>query len=235
MKVKKKYIVVLIILLFIIVGIFMYLNTYYKATVDVKECLKSSDLVEIKKDKNGYLLDGPGENQILVFYPGGKVEYTSYVPLMNQLAKQGIDTFIVNMPFHIAFFNMNAIEDVMKTYQYDNWYIGGHSLGGLVAAMDTKKNDIKGLVLLASYAIDRVDCNVLSIYGNNDGVLNFKEYEKNKKNIPNYSEIIIEGGNHSYFGNYGDQKGDKKATISREEQQERTVLEILHFIKKNEF
>ena len=33
----------------------------------------------------------------------------------------------------------------------------------------------------------------------------------------------MEGGNHSQFGNYGEQKGDGKATISAEEQQRQTV------------
>ena len=104
---------------------------------------------------------------------------------MVNISKKGIDTFIVKMPFNIAFFKIGAIKSIMKDYKYENWYIGGHSLGGVVATMDAKKSDVKGLILLASYATTKVNCKVLSIYGSNDGVLNIDEYKKNKKNIIN--------------------------------------------------
>ena len=151
---------------------------------------------------------------------------------MNNLAKEGIDTFIVKMPFNIAFFKSDAVKDVMDEYKYNNWYLGGHSLGGVVASKDTKKHNIKGLILLASYTTNKVNCKVLSIYGSNDGVLNYNSYKKNKKNIPNNMQVVIDGGNHAYFGNYGEQKGDKKAVITRKEQQEKTILEILKFVKE---
>ena len=228
---KKKYIVILGILLLFLGSILIYLNTYYKASSDVNDYLESNDIVIVKKDRNGYLFDGPGEDNILVFYPGAKVEYTSYAPLLSKIALEGVDTYIVSMPFNISFFKMNAIKDVMKDYKYDNWFIGGHSMGGAVAAMAVKKNNVKGLILLAAYATDKIDCKVLSIYGSNDGVLNLKKYEDNKKNILDSIEIIIDGGNHAYFGNYGEQKGDNEATISREEQQDRTVTEIVKMIK----
>ena len=152
---------------------------------------------------------------------------------MVNISKKGIDTFIVKMPFNIAFFKIGAIKSIMKDYKYENWYIGGHSLGGVVATMDAKKSDVKGLILLASYATTKVNCKVLSIYGSNDGVLNIDEYKKNKKNIINYTEMLIEGGNHANFGNYGNQKGDKESTISRQEQQDITALEIFKFVSAN--
>ena len=43
-------------------------------------------------------------------------------------------------------------------------------------------------------------------------------------------EVVIDGGNHSQFGNYGFQKGDGEARISREEQEDRTVEAILNFL-----
>lgn len=45
-----------------------------------------------------------------------------------------------------------------------------------------------------------------------------------------YTEVCIEGGNHAWFGNYGKQEGDKTASISREEQQQQAVEEILQMI-----
>ena len=46
----------------------------------------------------------------------------------------------------------------------------------------------------------------------------------------NYSEVVIDGGNHAQFGNYGKQKGDGKAVISAEDQQTQTIQEIRKFL-----
>ena len=89
----------------------------------------------------------------------------------------------------------------------------GHSLGGVVASgYANSHSQISGLILLASYAsvdLSNSDLKVISIYGSNDGVLSFKNYEESKKNLPsNFWEYVIEGGNHSGFGSYGHQKKD---------------------------
>ena len=46
----------------------------------------------------------------------------------------------------------------------------------------------------------------------------------NKSNLPSsYKELCIDGGNHGNFGNYGQQKGDGKAEITAEKQQQITA------------
>ena len=45
-------------------------------------------------------------------------------------------------------------------------------------------------------------------------------------------KYIINGGNHACFGNYGEQKGDGKATITKDEQINITVKQIVKFIEK---
>lgn len=235
MKYIKKNIknIVLIIISIIVISIIIYLNIFYKASPTIDNYLISNDIIKIEKNKNGILFDGPNEENILVFYPGAKVEYTAYAPLMSELAKQGLDTYIVEMPFNIAFFDINAIEKVKNKYEYNNWFIGGHSLGGVVAAMNIEEYNIKGLVLLASYPTEKPNCETLSIYGSNDGVLNIEKYKESTKKLNQFKEIIIKGGNHAYFGNYGEQKGDNKAAISRTKQQDITVKEILKFVELN--
>ena len=229
---RKSKVVTLAILLLLIVYVFFYLINCYKASESVNDYLKGDSLVTVKKDENGYLFDGPSEDKILVFYPGGRVESKSYVPLMHNLAKEGIDTLIVRMPFNIAFLKTKDINKIKENYNYNNWYLGGHSLGGVVAARDTINNSIDGLILLASYSIKEVECSTLSIYGSKDGILNLENYNENKKNLKNLKEIIIEGGNHSNFGNYGLQENDNLSTIDKEIQQERTIQEILKFIEE---
>ena len=69
---------------------------------------------------------------------------------------------------------------------------------------------------------------VLLIRGSNDTVLNIKKYEEGLKLVPgNARELVIEGGNHAQFGDYGTQSGDGEATITVEEQQKQTADFIL--------
>ena len=78
----------------------------------------------------------------------------------------------------------------------------------------------------------RIDGGVLSITGTNDQVLNREAYQDARANLPDgATELAVEGGSHAYFGNYGEQRGDGVATISRDEQQERTVEAIVALIK----
>lgn len=235
----KKAIVILMTILgsfinFMIIGL-CYFSIYYHADSSVKEYLKSSEEVVVTHINNGYYFDGKGSNNAIIFYPGAKVEYTSYAPLMYNLAKEGIDTFLIDMPFNMSFFGSNKADSIIKNYSYNNYYMMGHSLGGAVASIYASQNTdkIKGVILLASYSTkDIKGLEVLSIYGSNDGCLNKKAYEKNKTNLPsNYSETVIDGGNHADFGFYGNQKGDKKSTIGKDIQQKYTIEAIKLFFK----
>ena len=184
-----------------------------------------------KNDKPGtYIENG------LIFYPGGLVEYHSYLQLMTYCAENGFACFLVKMPHDFAFMNKRAAGKFLKLHpEIKNWYVAGHSLGGAMAASYVSKHIDKfdGLILLAAYSThDLSDSNlkVLSIYGSNDRVLNLDHYQKFKKNLPlvgnGLTEIIIDGGNHSQFANYGFQEGDGKAEISADEQQRITADEI---------
>ena len=177
----------------------------------------------------------------LIFYPGGKVEVDAYFPLMAECAKNGILAVIVEMPFNLAVFDINAADGIKEKFpEIQSWYIGGHSLGGSMAAsyLEKHQEEFDGLVLLGSYStvdFSHTDLSVLSIYGENDGVMNREKYEKNKKNLPNNTtEFIIEGGNHAFFGMYGHQIGDGEATVSQEEQIEMTSEKIASFLVKKQ-
>ena len=229
----KKIYIISGFLFVIVCCILFYIKDYYKAEKYVLKYLKDSENVTIREIDNGYFFNGPGKDKAIIFYPGAKVEYTSYAPLMNELANNGIDTFLLKMPFNIAFFGKNYADDIIDKNSYKNVYISGHSLGGVVASNYVYENNdrVSGLILLASYSTKKIDNKVLSIYGELDGVLNEKNYNKNRKNISdNLKEIIIWGGNHSGFGNYGHQKGDNKSTITNYEQQKETIDVIVNFI-----
>ncbi|MBQ9680167.1 MAG: alpha/beta hydrolase [Ruminococcus sp.] len=183
------------------------------------------------------MIDGEGEDTALVFYPGAKVDSEAYLPLMKKLAENGIDCFLLKAPMRIAIFDMNAAERIIDKYDYQTWLLSGHSMGGIAAAGCAAENSdvVDGVVLLASYPNNVLgdDISLLSIYGTEDMVLGRDAYEKAKSNYPsNSQEVVITGGNHAQFGNYGRQSGDGEATITREEQQEKTVAAILDFVQK---
>jgi hypothetical protein len=101
--------------------------------------------------------------------------------------------------------------------------------------LEKHSEDFSGLLLLGSYStanLSEKNLKVLSVYGSHDGVMKKDKYEKNLKNLPeDFTEIIIDGGNHAYFGAYGEQKGDGTAKISRKEQIEATAKAFISFIE----
>ena len=175
----------------------------------------------------------------IIFYQGAKVEYTSYLPLMYKLSSRGVDCFLVESPYNIALFGLDRADDIINKYNYTNWYLSGHSLGGYYAGDYASKHTdtVKGLILVAAYTdsnLSSSNIRTLSIYGTNDGVKNHTHYKEAKANLPqNLKEVVIKGGNHGQFGNYPFQENDHNATISREEQQRQSVNTIITFILGN--
>ena len=168
-----------------------------------------------------------------IFYPGGKVEFSSYIPLMAALAEKGILCILVDMPFNLAVLDVNAADGIREKYpEIDSWYIGGHSLGGSMAASYVADNadSFDGLILLGAYStadLTPTSLRVLSIYGSEDKVMNREKYEKYKPNLPeSFTEYVIDGGCHAYFGMYGTQDGDGTPTVSNVEQIDVTAEKI---------
>jgi len=174
----------------------------------------------------------------LIFYPGGKVDHAAYAPLMLALRDRGILSLLVDMPLDLAVLDMKAADGLRQLYpQVERWMIGGHSLGGAMAAsyLSDHTDEYDALVLLGAYStadLSRTNLSVLSVYGTQDGVLNREKYEKCRGNYPQqFVEVVIEGGCHAYFGDYGEQKGDGAASISREAQIEQTADAIEALLK----
>ena len=228
---KKRYIILIISILSILAFSIYYVNDYYHADSTALEYLNGSDNVTVQKTSTGLFIDGPGNETALIFYPGGKVEYTSYLPLMTDIASNGVDCYLVEMPLNIAFFGINAADEIINNTNYSSYVIGGHSLGGIAASSYAHEHNVSGLILLASYPTEEINVPVLSIYGSNDGVLKLEDYNKSKSLIKgNFTELIINGGNHAQFGNYGIQSGDGIASISSINQQNQTATAIINFI-----
>lgn len=239
MKYKTQIIVVIVTIVLSLLACAMgfYVDDYYKADTFALEALNESDNVQIKVEDDNIAFIPENIKAGLIFYPGGKVEFTSYSPLLKELAKEDILCVLVRMPLNLAVLDMDAAKGIPSMYkEVKEWYIGGHSLGGSMAASylaTTTDTSYEGLVLLASYSTEdfsNKDLDVISIYGSEDGVLNLEKYNEYFANLPqDTSEFVIEGGNHAQFASYGEQNKDGKATISLEEQILQTKNYLLKF------
>ena len=174
-----------------------------------------------------------------VFYPGGLVDPAAYAPLMRRLADGGVLAVLVPMPLDLAVFGIGRAAAVIGEFpQVGSWVIGGHSLGGAMAAEFVKGSPtaVDGIALLASYPAESTDLSALPIgagstYGTENGVTPPEGCEASLARLPpGPALIVIEGGNHAQFGHDGPQAGDGVATIDREEQQRQTAEAVLAFV-----
>ncbi len=237
-KKKGKKIVTILtgLILIVVLAAVFYVNDYYHSDECVKEYLRGDGQTAVSETEDGLFVDGPGEEDAIIFYPGAKVEYTAYLPLFYELAGLGIDCFLVKMPCNLAILGQNKAEGIMDAYEYKHWYLSGHSLGGAMAASYAAGHPeaLDGLILLAAYPTKDLaggPVSVLSAYGSEDGVLNMEKLVEGRRFMPQeYTEICIQGGNHAGFGNYGKQKGDGEARISPDEQQKQTIDAIMQMV-----
>lgn len=239
---RKKYIwkavgIAVVVGLVVFCGI--YLNDYYHADMEAINAFVTDNTVDRQVLEGNMIAYVPERTEAgFVFYPGGKVEYLAYEPLMRALASEGVLCILVEMPFNLAVFDVDAAEGVQELFPgIEKWYIGGHSLGGSMAAsyLSEKAEDFKGMILLGSYStvdLNQDSLQVLSVYGSEDEVLNQEKYSENKSNLPeDFTEKVIDGGCHAYFGMYGSQEGDGVPTISNEEQIVLTAEIIVEFVE----
>ena len=214
----------------------VYLGDYYHTDMTAVEAFAPN--VSMRTGEDGNIVFTPENAEAgFIFYPGGKVEHTAYIPLMKALADRGILCVLVEMPFRLAVFDSNAADGIREQYsQIEKWYIGGHSLGGAMAAsyVADHAEAFVGLVLLGAYStadLTQSGLEVLSLYGSEDRVMNREKYAENKPNLPaDFTETVIDGGCHAGFGMYGPQDGDGTPTISNTQQIHITAASIADMV-----
>ncbi|MEN6417504.1 MAG: alpha/beta hydrolase [Clostridiaceae bacterium] len=231
---RKKGRIALITLAVLILALtavfFVYTQDYYHADETAKALFTTNPAVKTEQSLTILSPDAANDRGVgLIFYPGGKVQETAYLPLLEQLRQNGLTCVLVRMPFRLAVFNIDAANGVYAQFPaISRWYLAGHSLGGAMASSYVEKNSdrLAGLILLGAYPVNDAALPTLAIYGSEDVKLDRTKLETVA------DKLEIAGGNHAYFGNYGEQEGDGTASISREAQQAQTVEAILAFIQK---
>ena len=172
----------------------------------------------------------------LIVYPGGKVSAAAYAPLAREIAARGYLVEIVPMPLNLAVLGIDRARAIIEAHpEIRHWAIGGHSLGGAMAAQYAAGDErIEGLALWAAYSatdLSARDLRVLVIYGSLDaGAAGFVSAER-LANLPgNPTVIVIPGGNHEQMGWYTGQPNDPPATIGREGQQAAVLLSTVELL-----
>ena len=176
----------------------------------------------------------------LVFYPGARIDPVSYAPAMRALAAQGFLAVIAPMPLNLAVLDSDRAADVIADFpEISRWAVGGHSLGGAMAAAFVASDPaaVDGLVLWAAYPssgddLSTWDGGVTSVSATKDGLATPDDIVRTTPLLPAGAEfVIVDGGNHAQFAWYGEQRGDGVATISRDDQQSQTVAASLSLLR----
>jgi hypothetical protein len=242
MKIIKRILLGLVIVAVLIsFGFVVWAETPLGPAPEALAALKSDSQVTVTTDK--FITFQPANTQPttgFIFYPGGRVDYRSYAAPLHEIAAQGYLVVLVPVRLNMAFFDINAAQPVFAAHpEIQHWAVGGHSLGGVASALFAKEHpEIAGLIFWASYPAPTGDSfknssiKVVSIYGTND-MAGMEKFDETKKLLPQNTQfVVIDGGNHAQFGDYGPQPGDKAATISRAEQQKQIVEASVNFLRE---
>lgn len=173
----------------------------------------------------------------LIYYPGGLVEPEAYARTARGVAEAGYLVVIPKMPLNLAVTGIGRADRIRADFpEIGSWVIGGHSLGGAMAAEYARNHTdaLDGLIMFASYGANERDfvefpIPILTIIGSEDpGAV---EQEAFSEAVGDAAErVVIEGGNHRQFADYPFQRNDGIATISAAEQQGRIVAATIRFL-----
>ena len=234
MKLFKRIVLGLVIVFVVgTLGFVVWAEDAYQPNEVALAALKSDTQVTVTQQA-GFITFEPAAMRTatgFIFYPGARVDYRAYVPVLHEIAARGYFVALVHVKLNLAFFEVNAADKVISQFpEMERWGIGGHSLGGVAAALYTNSHldKIRAIAFWAAYPADDALKNsnilILSLHGSRDGLATNDKIEASKALLPAYTEFMtIEGGNHGQFGSYGPQAGDNPASISPEEQWTQTA------------
>jgi len=183
-----------------------------------------------------------GEALGVLFQQGALVDARAYAAVLRPLAESGHTVVIAKQPLGIAFLAVGALDDARAALPgIDRWLVGGHSLGGTVAAVEAEGGQdvaaapVVGLLLYASYPASDISETLTipaaSVSGSRDGLASPSQIDASRADLsPSASFVVIEGASHAQFGSYGAQRGDGTPTISDAEVREQISAATVEFV-----
>jgi hypothetical protein len=162
----------------------------------------------------------------LILYPGSHVDFRSYAPVARVIASHGYQVTLVRMPANLAIFGISRADRVIAAYpNIHHWAIGGHSLGGMVAAPYALWNPgkVQGVVFWAAFPLADLSRSRLQgalTYGTKDVAIEVDAVNALRPFLPPGTKVLpIVGGGHTGFGDYSTEFGGNTASITPEQQQ----------------
>jgi hypothetical protein len=240
-RILKGALVVAAVLLVAGVAGFLWYAQPQPLLPEATAALASTPTVTFTEDRGNlvYTPVGTSATTGLVLYPGGKVPSAAYAPQARAIAELGYLVVVVSVPFNLAVFGIDSAGPVIADHpEISHWAVGGHSLGGSMAAqfIDSHPGEVDGLVLWASYSAADLagdGLTVLSAYGTLDtGVPSYTSPANLTKLGTDVTLAVIDGGNHEQMGWYTGQPNDPPATISRADQQTQVVAATVRLLDR---
>ncbi|WES64180.1 alpha/beta hydrolase [Microbacter sp. GSS18] len=178
------------------------------------------------------------------FQPGALVDPRAYAAVLRPLVEDGHTVVIAKQPLGIAFLALGAFDAARESNpEIDAWIVGGHSLGGTVAAIEAADDagaaaPAAGLMFFASYPAGDLSTEltipVISISGTEDGLSTPADIEASRADLPaDATFTVVEGASHAQFGDYGPQSGDGTPTISDAHARYEITAAALGFVAAN--
>ena len=190
---------------------------------------------------------GSATNDVgLLFFPGAMVDPRAYAPLARAVASAGHTAVIVELPRRGAFGGADdpALFDRAERIMTSSggprrWIIAGHSRGAVVTSQlaSGRPGRMAGVVLIGTTHPRDVDLSgltvpVTKIVATRDGLARPAAVEANRHLLPASTHWVrIEGGNHSQFGWYGFQPGDRFAQIEAADQRRQMIDAVLSALR----
>ncbi len=218
----------------------------YRASNEARLAARSDSTVSVERAEGVWSFlprrEPPADWPAFIFFPGALVSPAAYAPLARAVAAAGYAGYLVELPRRGAF---GGADDPELEHRFDQllvrpgtprrWVIAGHSRGAAVAAelAATPRAGFSGLVLIGTthprdVDLSRLTAPVTKIVGTRDGIARPAGVEANRARLPAATRWVwVEGGNHSQFGWYGFQPGDRRASVSADSQHTVTIGAVL--------
>ncbi len=185
---------------------------------------------------------GQAPTEGFLYIPGGTVDPRAYAVAARQIAAAGYFVAIIPFAGGIAIADPFRPTGIIASHpEIEHWAIGGHSLGGVTAALYADVDPLGKIDALAIFAgyppanndlSDDPDLRVYSLLGTEDDNMDMVEWTAAKARLPaNTYYGIINGGNHEQFGYYTGQLDDGAPLISRKQQHDIYVGATIHMLR----
>lgn len=208
------------------------------------EAWRDPDVTIRHTDRSFVIEPAEGGSEVgLVFIPGARVDPAAYLWKLSGIVAESGATVVVTEPtLNLAFFDTRPLSAFTSDApDVSEWYVGGHSLGGVRAcqlagagADASAVPPVAGVVLFGSYCADDLSVSgirALSLVGANDGLSTPEKVAAAAPLLPAGAvTVTLPGANHAAFGDYGPQPGDGVATAGDRATRDRITAAVTEFL-----